>query len=101
MEDFREPSKKGFTIYSKSGCPNCVKVKTLLQNKNYIVIPVNCDDFLIEQKDEFLSKMKELTAVEVLLFPLVFYEGKYVGGYKETTYFIEKLDIFMKDEFSF
>ena len=26
---FTEPSEKGFTIYTKSGCPNCSKVKTL------------------------------------------------------------------------
>ena len=24
-----EPAKKGFTIYSKSGCTNCTKVKIL------------------------------------------------------------------------
>ena len=31
---FTEPSKEGFTIYTKSGCPNCTKVKHLFKEKN-------------------------------------------------------------------
>ena len=32
---FEEPISKGFTIYSKSGCPNCRNVKNLLTKKKY------------------------------------------------------------------
>ena len=28
------PSCKGFTVYSKSGCPNCRNVKNLLKKEN-------------------------------------------------------------------
>ena len=32
--DFEKPSEKNFTIYSKSGCINCRKVKDLLKSNN-------------------------------------------------------------------
>ena len=31
---FEYPSKNGFTIYSKSGCHNCSKIKKLLTEKH-------------------------------------------------------------------
>ena len=31
--EIEEPLKTGFTVYSKSGCPNCTKVKKLLTEK--------------------------------------------------------------------
>ena len=52
---FTEPSEKGFTIYTKSGCPNCSKVKTLFKEKNISYIFVDCDDYLIEKKELFLD----------------------------------------------
>jgi hypothetical protein len=40
-----EPETVGFTVYSKSGCPNCNKVKALLKEKNLLFKVVDCDEF--------------------------------------------------------
>jgi glutaredoxin len=50
--EIEEPLKTGFTVYSKSGCPNCTKVKKLLIEKKLFFVEINCDDYIIE--DDFL-----------------------------------------------
>ena len=52
--DIIKPNEFGFTIYSKSGCPNCLKVKALLKKNNINFIIVDCDVYLIEDKSFFL-----------------------------------------------
>ena len=56
--EFTEPLNNGFTVYTKSGCPNCMKVKKLLKEKNILFITVDCDNYLIDEKDNFLSFIK-------------------------------------------
>ena len=45
--DFEKPNTNGFTIYSKSGCPNCVKIKKLLLEKTVNFKLVDCDEYII------------------------------------------------------
>jgi glutaredoxin 3 len=89
--EFEKPSKSGFTIYSKSGCPNCIKAKTLLKSKHLLFNVVECDEYLIEDKDNFLTCIKELANQEVKTFPIIFYDEKFIGGYNETNHFVEEL----------
>ena len=89
--EFEKPSKSGFTIYSKSGCPNCIKGKTLLKSKHLLFNVVDCDEYLIEDKDNFLTCIKELANQEVKIFPIIFYDEKFIGGYNETNHFVEEL----------
>jgi glutaredoxin len=89
--EFEKPSKSGFTIYSKSGCPNCIKAKTLLKSKYLLFNVVDCDEYLIENKDNFLTCIKELANQEVKIFPIIFYDEKFIGGYNETNHFVEEL----------
>ena len=63
--NFEKLFTKGFTVYSKSGCNNCTKVKTLLKDKNLIFNIVECDDYLIEDKENFLLFIKELSDSEI------------------------------------
>ena len=42
-----EPKNGEFTVYSKSGCINCVKVKTLLKDKNLKFIVIDCDEYVL------------------------------------------------------
>lgn len=51
--EIENPSESGFTIYSKSGCSNCIKVKKLLNDKNLKFNLINSDEYLIEDKDFF------------------------------------------------
>jgi glutaredoxin len=79
-----------FTIYGKSGCPNCEKVKKILKNKNATY--VDCDGYLAENKDAFLDHMEKLAGYRVTMFPIVFHGGQFVGGYMETNNYLDELE---------
>ena len=58
---FEKPSEiTQYTIYSKSGCPNCKKVKELLETQKMTFTVIDCDEYLIESKTEFLNFIQEL-----------------------------------------
>jgi glutaredoxin len=90
-----EPLKNGVTVYSKSGCHNCINVKNLLKNYK-IKYPelefnvIDCDEFLIEDKTVFLSFIKNKANEERKIFPIVFINEKLIGGFTETKEYIEK-----------
>ena len=98
MEIF-EPLDVGFTIYSKSGCYNCTKVKQLLRDKKIFFLEIDCDEFLIEDKEGFLLFIKERANKEYRTFPMVFKDGKFIGGFDETQIFVDKLLCFVNDDF--
>lgn len=82
--EFTEPSSKGYTIYSKSGCTYCTKVKELLKLLELPYEMVNCDEYLLEDRDGFLAFIKERAGKEYKTFPMVFADGKFLGGFSET-----------------
>jgi glutaredoxin len=77
------PTSDSYTIYSKSGCLYCTKAKVLLQNEKPELLYVDCDDFLLENKQEFLDQMKSLIGREYKTFPMIFKNGIFLGGYME------------------
>jgi glutaredoxin len=99
--DFDEPTEQNFTIYSKSGCENCKKVKKILTDKNFVYIEINCDDYIIDDKENFLLFIKEKTHSDCNVFPMVFYNGSYIGGYKETSLFCDKLNVSFESDLNF
>jgi glutaredoxin len=94
-----EPLKTGFTVYSKSECSYCTKVKKLLLDKQTFFTDVSCDEFLIEDKEGFLTFIKERANKEYRTFPMVFYNGKFIGGFTETKLHFDKLLSFNNDDF--
>ena len=90
-----EPLINGITVYSKSGCHNCMNIKNLLKNYKikhpeiqfYII---DCDEFLIENKIGFLSFIKNKANEECKVFPIIFINEKHIGGYTEAKEYIEK-----------
>ena len=100
--DAPKPVKIGYTIYTKSKCTYCDKVKELLQNENEKLV-VNCDDFLLNDRDSFIYFMSSLTDNQwKKTFPVVFYREKYIGGFTETSVFYENKSIenaFNSDDF--
>ena len=99
--DFIEPKLNEFTIYSKSGCPNCIKVKNHLANLQLNFTVVSCDDYILDDKAAFLYFIKELSGVECKVFPMVFAGSKFIGGYKETFDYLDKILDFDFDNNSF
>ena len=86
-----EPLQDQITIYSKSGCTNCVKVKTLLKENNIKFTVIDCDEFILEDKQGFLQFINLLVHKEYKTFPMVFLNKTFIGGYKETEEYLTKL----------
>lgn len=85
------PDNTCFTVYSKSGCPNCTTVKKFIKDKHFSFTEVNCDEYLLEDKEGFLKIIEELAERSHKTFPIVFYRGKFVGGLTDTIDLIDKI----------
>ena len=72
-----------YTVYTKSNCSYCDKIKQLMEeyneNANYIL----CDEWLVNKRILFLNIMRIKTQKDEVTFPIVFFEGKYIGGFDE------------------
>jgi glutaredoxin len=97
--DFFTPLDTGFTIYSKSGCTNCTKVKKLLLDNQSFFVDISCDEYLLEDKEGFLFFIKERANKEYKTFPMVFKDRKFIGGFVETQLHFDKLSCFGGGDF--
>ena len=95
--EFENPSKEKFTVYSKSGCPFCLNIKNLLKEKNLKFNIIDCDEYIIEDKENFLLFIKNLSQKDIKQFPIIFHEGIIIGGYTEAKIFIDKLFLSFED----
>ena len=93
------PAMESYTIYSKSGCLYCTKAKGLLQNERISTLIVDCDVFLLENKQEFFDQMKYLIGYEYKTFPMIFKNGRFIGGYNKTKDFYEESKIVARGDF--
>jgi glutaredoxin len=84
--EFTAPDSTDFhyTIYGKTDCTYCVKVKELLTSFNEQYTYINCDEYLLNDKEAFLKYIKELAGKEHKTFPIVFRDMKLIGGYTDT-----------------
>ena len=87
--EFLEPSKLDFTVYCKSGCRNCSMVKALLDEYDFQYSIINCDDYLLDNRDDFLQFICDKAECDIKSFPMVFHDGVFIGGYLETRRYIE------------
>lgn len=92
--EFVGPLASGFTIYSKSGCVNCSRVKKLLEENRVTCDIIDCDDYIVEDKPRFLLFINKLAGVNVKTFPIVFNNGTFVGSYDETKDYVDKINCF-------
>lgn len=86
-----EPLSIGFTIYSKTDCSYCVKVKKLLMEKQIFFLDIECGEYLCEDRDGFLSFIEKHASKKYTTFPMVFKDGVFLGGFTETNDYFEKL----------
>ena len=77
--------RTGITIYSKSQCKYC----DLLKKKIPDAYVINCDKYL-EDVDDFLDFIGTLTNKQPTVFPMVFKDGQFIGGYKEASSITEE-----------
>jgi len=93
-----KPIGEGYTIYCKSGCINCTKAKKLLMEKKNFFVEVNCDNVLTEDKEGFLLFISKIAKKEYKTFPMIFYNGDFIGGYTEIK---ENIETTEKKELTF
>ena len=98
--DFPVPRTDMFTIYSKSGCANCNKVKLLLKENNIAFHVIHCDDYLVDHREEFMKFMISLTGITKgnIVFPQVFHP-EFIGGYNETVTYVDNRKVQLLLEF--
>jgi len=78
---FQKPESFGYTVYTKSNCVYCDKVKQLLKHDS--VTYIDCDEYLAE-RFEFLSFIENVAGEPYHMFPMVFYNKRFIGGYEQT-----------------
>jgi glutaredoxin len=88
--EFPNPIKNKFTVYSKSGCINCIKVKQFLLEKQLLLEVINCDDFMFDCKLDFLQFISDISGKEVNTFPMVFDGTTFIGGFLDTQTYVNK-----------
>lgn len=76
-------SQEKFSMYTKSNCLYCDLSKLLFQNSGVEVLLINCDNYLLDNRDNFLLFIKQLCGKEYKTFPIIFYNGLFIGGYIE------------------
>lgn len=98
--NFEKPEKVGITVYTKTNCINCDKLKGYLLNNKFNYKVIYCDDYLKdeESKKHFLNDIYLLTGLsephknfcltknfirghKIRQFPIIFMDGTYMGSY--------------------
>lgn len=77
-----QPTSEGFTVYTKSGCKYCSMVKELLQEE--VVTYILSDEYLAADKEAFLAFIESTGGKDHKTFPMVFFDGKFIGGFTDT-----------------
>ena len=77
-DKFPSPVVRGWTVFGKSGCGECRGVVKCIPTAELHYL--NCDSYLHCARESFLVHLSGLCGIDVTRFPLVFRDGKYVGG---------------------
>lgn len=92
-----------YTIYTKPKCPYCDKIKELLKDVTPTPIWIDCTKYLGNDmtKQLFLQFIADTAKLSepYKTFPMVFCNGRFIGGYTETKLFHEKNVFTLKHEF--
>lgn len=79
------PSPDVYTVYTKSGCGHCRRVKDSLPEST---IYINCDEILARDRDAFLQRMDQWSQTKQRTFPFVFHKGSFIGGREDTERYV-------------
>lgn len=93
--EYIEPNALGYTIYTKSNCIYCTKAKEFFDNKKDIDLIINCDGYISKNKEAFLAFIKNKAGREYRTFPMIFHDGKFVGGFTELKPYYDKMNAFL------
>lgn len=90
MASYKKPTNTNYTIYSISNCKYCVMAKEHLGRASGASVAkspsvINCDKFIgsCRERDNFYNFMRQYTVIPYIHFPMIFKDGKFIGGLKE------------------
>jgi glutaredoxin len=86
-----------YTIYTKSECVYCDRVKEVLKTEHTVI--VNCDEILEQSRDEFLTIMDSLTHKHHRTFPFVFHHTTFIGGCDDVVHYLKNNRLSFDDDF--
>jgi glutaredoxin len=87
--EFEKPSLSGYIIYTKSGCNLCKKLKDHLIMKGHDFTVIDCDEYLVKDRDSFVAFIDSCAGKPTGGFPKVFHDGVFIGCIDETRKYIE------------
>jgi glutaredoxin len=92
--NFTYPNDKIWTIYTKSNCDYCTKVKKLLKSNNINYVVVDSDEYIQDNKSKelFLSQMEYIIGKKYRTFPIVFNGINFIGGCVDTENYIDSIN---------
>jgi glutaredoxin len=89
-----------YVVYTKSNCKYCDKIKELLQFEEPAPHWIDSDKYLETPtlKKFFLDFIRDTGNLQnhYTTFPMVFYDGVFLGGYTETNQFHELTELEQK-----
>ena len=95
--EFQGLEATGFTVYTKKNCRFCDQVAALLaRDAAYDAVTwVDADGYIQDgdaKKARFLAFIDDLVGggIKHRTFPMVFFDGKFVGGFSETKEFLDE-----------
>ena len=86
MDTYKTPAIADYTIYSISKCKYCVMAKDHLNKLGaQKCTTINCNKFIMtcRERDKFYNFIKQYTVIPYFHFPMIFKNGKFIGGLKE------------------
>jgi glutaredoxin len=87
--DYLRPMDNMYTIYTKPGCIYCKMVIELLHTNNKPIDEVPCEEYIAHSKPQFFQFISDIAGRNHRTFPVVFSNGRFIGGYTETKSFLE------------
>jgi glutaredoxin len=82
---YKKPAITNYTIYTISNCKYCDMAKEHINKKSQKFTNIGCDKFVItcRERDNFYKFIKQYTVMPYYHFPMIFKNGKFIGGLKE------------------
>jgi glutaredoxin len=84
------PPCENITVYTKSNCIYCTKVKELLPDAQIVL----ADVYLKKNRQNFLNYIASISGKKPNTFPMVFWHKRFIGGYDDTKQYVDELNTF-------
>lgn len=87
-------------VLSKTNCIYCTKVKELFNSLQMPYFEYDCTYLLqnLESKQNFLEQIQYIAKKKYTTFPMIFIDGKFIGGYTDVGVYLESQNAFMEME---